>query len=221
MATPAYCGGRFPVPPAFDFVLLPLKTKKVAVVSIIGSWDSLTCGSTSQLIENFLQKSVFSLPCGKSVIQGFYDCERQLIFLQFRDTEYLLDELLSNAKNSEDILTEWDMERLKYLYYLFLVSHFILIVSYGTNLDPRYVALFKLLNRIRQVYPFRSTTLGQSCATQLKHCFVPCRSRVTASPRDALPRRDYFSSSNCRRRSQLESWQRFLFFSFISPPLPP
>ncbi|KAL7063438.1 hypothetical protein AAHC03_0380 [Spirometra sp. Aus1] len=146
MATPAYCGGRFPVPPAFDFVLLPLKTKKVAVVSIIGSWDNLTCGSTSQLVENFLQKNVFSLPCGKSVIQGFYDCERQLIFLQFRDTEHLLDELLSNPKNSEDILADWDMERLKYLYYLFLVSHLILIVSYGTNLDPRYVALFKLLN---------------------------------------------------------------------------
>uniref|UniRef100_A0A0V0J845 Nonsense-mediated mRNA decay factor SMG8 n=5 Tax=Schistocephalus solidus TaxID=70667 RepID=A0A0V0J845_SCHSO len=179
MATPAYCGGRFPVPPAFDFVLLPLKTKKVAVVSIIGSWDSLTCGSTSQLIENFLQKSVFSLPCGKSVIQGFYDCERQLIFLQFRDTEYLLDELLSNAKNSEDILTEWDMERLKYLYYLFLVSHFILIVSYGTNLDPRYVALFKLLNRIR-------TKLRHSVETLLRT--LPLPRYCIAAGRIATPR---------------------------------
>ncbi|VDK50908.1 unnamed protein product [Dibothriocephalus latus] len=190
MATPAYCGGRFPVPPAFDFVLLPLKTKKVAVVSIIGSWDSLTCGSTSQLIENFLQKSIFSLPCGKSVIQGFYDCERQIIFLQFRDEEHLLDELLSNAKNAEDILAEWDMERLKYLYYLFLVSHLILVVTYGTNLDPRYVALFKLLNRIRQVYPFSfnkpRTKLRHSVETLLRT--LPLPRYCIAAGRIATPR---------------------------------
>ncbi|VDD82857.1 unnamed protein product [Mesocestoides corti] len=58
-----YCGGRFAVPPGFDFRLLPQKSKSVVVVSIIGFFDSFRQMTSSSLVENFLNRNAFSLPC--------------------------------------------------------------------------------------------------------------------------------------------------------------
>nr|CDS22625.1 protein of unknown function DUF2146 [Echinococcus granulosus] len=137
----SYCGGRFTVPPGFDFKILPQKSKNVAVVSIIGSLDSFNGKYSTQLVDDFLQKSPFSLPCANSVIKGYYDCERQLIFLHYRDSEKLLTDLLNTFE----------------------------IVTYGNRLDPKYISLFKLLNRLRHsLYPtleqlLRSLPLPRYC----------------------------------------------------------
>uniref|UniRef100_A0A5K3FFB8 Nonsense-mediated mRNA decay factor SMG8 n=2 Tax=Mesocestoides corti TaxID=53468 RepID=A0A5K3FFB8_MESCO len=145
-----YCGGRFAVPPGFDFRLLPQKSKSVVVVSIIGFFDSFRQMTSSSLVENFLNRNAFSLPCTDSLIQGYYDCEHQLVFLHFRDSEQLLSSLLEKSDNIECVLEKWDTEKLKNLYFLFLVSHFIIVVTYGTSLDTRYIACFKLISRLRR-----------------------------------------------------------------------
>ncbi|VUZ55686.1 unnamed protein product, partial [Hymenolepis diminuta] len=144
-----YRAGRFAVPPDIDFNLLPHKTKSAVVVTFIGSLDSFNYKLTTSLADDFLKLNPFSLPCVDSSIKGYYDVERKIIFLHYRDSEELLRQLLFNYKKCQKIFDIWDSYKLKELFFLFSVSHFIVITSFGTSLDPRYILLFKMINHLR------------------------------------------------------------------------
>ncbi|KAM7540870.1 hypothetical protein Aperf_G00000045189 [Anoplocephala perfoliata] len=149
-----YCAGRFAVPPDFDFRVLPHKGKPVVVITFIGALDSFNNKLTSLLVDDFLKQSPFSLPCPNTTIKGYYDFERKIIFLYYADSEKLLNELLAKPKICEKVLDGWESERLKHLLLLFTISHFIVISTFGISLDPRYVSLLKILNRLRNdLYP--------------------------------------------------------------------
>ncbi|CAH8511893.1 unnamed protein product [Schistosoma bovis] len=146
-----YNEGRFPVPPKFDFRHLPLRSRKVTVISFIGEYDIFRDKSQFSNISSYTGREIPLLDLPRNYIEGYYDCENQIIFLTFNNLEMEL--LFKGCDKDHEIweksLKRYDYTLLKVLYFLFVVSHFIVITSIGTNINPDFIRIFKLLDKMR------------------------------------------------------------------------
>ncbi|TNN07398.1 Protein SMG8 [Schistosoma japonicum] len=146
-----YDEGRFPVPPKFDFRHLPLRSKKVTVMSFIGEYDIFLGESQFSSIFCYAGLEIPFLDLPRNYIEGYYDCENQTIFLVFN---FLEIELLFKGYDKSPHIWENSSKKfnytvLKILYFLFIVSHFIVVTCIGTNLSPCFIRVFKLLDKMR------------------------------------------------------------------------
>nr|CAH8841656.1 unnamed protein product [Trichobilharzia regenti] len=146
-----YNQGRFPVPPKFDFRVLPLRGRKVTVVSIIGDYDILLGESQFVNIFSYIGKKFPLHGIPRNYVEGYYDCDNQVIFLIFNhlQLESLFRGYENRSQTSERTTKLLDYTLLKVLYFLLIVSHFIVITCIGTNLSPDFIRIFKLLDKIR------------------------------------------------------------------------
>lgn len=150
LAEHAYRDGCFTVPPKFNFKILPARSRKVTVISFVGECDTILGDRSSLNINNYpdhYQKLDISGPH----IDGFYDCERQIIYLILNsiNLEDLVQAVNDHRTHIEDFLVSSDHVTLKLLYYLFTVSHFIVVTSVGLGLDVNYIKTFKTLDKMR------------------------------------------------------------------------
>ncbi|KAF5401675.1 hypothetical protein PHET_05120 [Paragonimus heterotremus] len=146
-----YCDGCFTVPPRFDFKVLPLKGRKITVISLIGECDTIFGNRQCHNVEGYPVEEFLSQVSPGTYIDGYYDCQRQIVYLMFHPMKleeivhYIRDEKLK----MDDMLSMNDYINLKLLYYLFIVSHFVVVFSVGSGLDPNYIRVFKLIDKMR------------------------------------------------------------------------
>ncbi|CAH8480667.1 unnamed protein product [Schistosoma turkestanicum] len=146
-----YNEGRFPVPPKFDFRHLPLRSRKVTVISFIGEHDIFLDKSQFSYIFKYTGKEIPLSDLPRNYIEGYYDCENQIIFLVFNnlELELLFKGCDTELRTWEKFLKRFDYTLLKVLYFLFVVSHFIVVTCIGTNVNPDLIRIFKLLDKMR------------------------------------------------------------------------
>ncbi|KAF6780173.1 hypothetical protein AHF37_00306 [Paragonimus kellicotti] len=146
-----YCDGCFTVPPRFDFKVLPLKGRKITVISLIGECDTLFGNRQCHNVEGYPGEEFLSQVSPGTYIDGYYDCERQIVYLMFHPMK--LEEIVHSIRDEklkmDDMLSMNDYINLKLLYYLFIVSHIVVVFSVGSGLDPTYIRVFKLIDKMR------------------------------------------------------------------------
>ncbi|KER30262.1 hypothetical protein T265_03312 [Opisthorchis viverrini] len=136
-------------------IILPLKSRRITVISLIGEYDSFLgerpqqnvsghpCKPTSGGLSNWLNTT-------QPYLDGYYDCERQIVFLTMNTlrVESILHILNEKGCDIEEFSTVTEYNTLRLLYYLLIVSHFIVITTIGTRLNPGYIKLFKMLEKL-------------------------------------------------------------------------